>query len=54
MSFLTFHVKNFVICRKTVKSAKNTICDTCALNSLKFVFSDISGHKVVISRKTVK
>ena len=43
-----------VISRKTVKSAKNTICDTCALNSQSYEISDILGHTIVISSKTVK
>ena len=33
---------------KTVKSAKNTICDTWALNSRRYEFSDILDHTVVI------
>ena len=32
----------------------NTICDTLALNSQRFEISDILGHTVVKSRKTVK
>ena len=43
-----------VINRKTVKSAKNAICDTCAWNSQRFEFSDIFVQTVVRSRKTVK
>ena len=38
---------------KTVKSAKNTNCDTCALNSKRYEISDIVNHTVVISRKKV-
>ena len=37
-----------------VKEAKKTICDTCSLKCRRDEFSDISGHTVVISRKTVK
>ena len=37
-----------------MKSAKNRICCTCAENSLRYQFSDILLHTVVISRKTVK
>ena len=36
-----------------MKSAKNTSCDTCALNSRTHKFSDISAHTVVKSRKKV-
>ena len=36
-----------------VKEPKKTICDTCALKWRKYEFSDISGHTVGISRKTV-
>ena len=43
-----------VINRKTVKSAINTFCDTCAQNSWRYEFCDIFTHTVVISRKTVK
>ena len=50
MSFEIF----LVISHKTVKSAKNTICDTCAQNSRRYEFCDIFAHTVVISRKTVK
>ena len=39
---------------KTVKSAKNTTCDTCEQNSWTYEFCDIFAHTVVISRKTVK
>ena len=39
---------------KTVKSAKNTICDSCAQNSGRYEFGDIFVHTVVISRKMVK
>ena len=37
-----------------VKSANNTICDTCAWNSQRNEFSDIFDQTVVRSRKTVK
>ena len=30
MSFVKFFVHTVIISRKTVKSANNTICDTCA------------------------
>ena len=40
--------------RKTVKSANNTICDTCVQNLRSYEFSEDFAHKVVISRKTVK
>ena len=37
-----------------VKSRRNTICDTCALNSGRYEFFDILANTVVISRKAVK
>ena len=37
-----------------VKSAKNTICDTCVQISQSFEFFDIFAYTVVISRETVK
>ena len=43
-----------VIRRKTVKSAKHTTSDTCAVKSRRYEFSDSSGHTVVINLKTVK
>ena len=43
-----------VISRKTVKSAKKTLCDIRAQNSWRYEFCDISAHTVVINRKTVK
>ena len=36
-----------------VKSAKNTICEICAHNSLSYEIFDIFAHTVVFSRKTV-
>ena len=42
-----------VLSRKTVKSAKNTIFDTCAQNSNRDEFCDIFLHTVVIRSKTV-
>ena len=54
MSFLTFFLHTLVKSNKTVKSAKNTICDTCAQNSRRYEFCDIFVHTVVLSRKTVK
>ena len=43
-----------VISRKSVKSAKNTICDICAHNSLRYEFCDNFAHTVVFRHKTVK
>ena len=40
--------------RKTVKYAKNTICDTFAWNSWSYEFIDISAPTLVRSRKAVK
>ena len=54
MSFFKFFVHTIVISRKTVKSAKNTICDICAHNSWRYEFCDIFSHTVVFSHKTVK
>ena len=51
MSFLDIFAYIVVISSKTVKSAKNTICDTCAQNSWRYEFSYIFAHTVVISRK---
>ena len=51
MSFVNFFSHTVVIIRKTVKSAKNTICDTCAQNSRRYEFSDIFAHTVVITEK---
>ena len=53
MNFLTFLLKQ-LISRKTVKSAKNTICDISAQNLRRYEFCDIFAHTVVIKRKTVK
>ena len=44
----------FVISRKTVKWAQNTICDTCALNSRRYEIFEFFAHTVVRSWKTVK
>ena len=38
--------------RQKVKSAKDTICDTCALNLRRYEFNDILAHKLVIRDKT--
>ena len=57
MSFLPFlflRLVTTVISRKTVKSANNTYCDTCAQNSGRYEFGDIFVHIVVISRRKVK
>ena len=54
MSFVDIFAQTVVISRRAVKSAKNTICDTCAQNSRRYEFCDIFAHTVVISRKTVK
>ena len=51
--FFEIFAHTVVISRKTVKSAKNMICDSSE-NSRRYVFSDIFAHTVVISRKTVK
>ena len=40
-----------IINRKTVKWAKNTICDTCALNSRRYEIFEILPHTVGISPK---
>ena len=53
MGFRDIFAHTVAISRETVKSAKNTICDTCAQNSWRYEFSDIFAHTVVISRKTV-
>ena len=52
--FSEISVHTVVIDRKTVKEAKNTICDTCVLNSRSYEFSDIKAPTLVRSRKTVK
>ena len=52
--FSDIFAHTIVINRKTVNSAKNTFCDTCAQNSWRYEFCDIFTHTVVISRKTVK
>ena len=51
MSFVKFFSHTVVIIRKTVKSAKNTTCDTCAQNSRRYEFSHIFAHTVVITKK---
>ena len=43
-----------VISFKTVKSAKNTIFDSCAQNSRGYEFFEIFASTVLINRKTVK
>ena len=52
MSLVTFLLIPF-IGRKMVKSAKNTICDTCAQNPRRYEFGDIFVHTFVRSKKTV-
>ena len=52
--FCDIFAHTVVIRRKTVKSAKNTICDTCRQNSRRYELCDIFVHTVVISRKMVK
>ena len=54
MSFFYVSANTVVISRKTVKSAKNTICDISAQISRRYEFCDIFAHTFVISRKTVK
>ena len=54
MNFFDIFAHTVVISRKTVKSAKKTICDTCAQNSRRYEFRDNFAHTVVISQKTVK
>ena len=51
MSFVKFFSHTVVIIRKTSKSAKNTICDTCARNSQRYESSHIFAHTVVITEK---
>ena len=51
ISFVKFFSHTVVIIRKTVKSAKNTLCDTCAQNSRRYEFSHIFAHTVVITEK---
>ena len=46
--FSDIFVQNLVRIRKTVKSAKNTICDICAHNSWSFEICDIFAHIVVL------
>ena len=53
MSFVIF-AHTVVINRKTVNSARNSIFDTCAQNSRRFEFCDISDDTFLISDKTVK
>ena len=43
-----------VISRKTVKSTRNTICDTCAQNSRRYEFCAIFLYIEVKSPRTVK
>ena len=51
MSFVKIFFHTVVIIHKTVKSAKNTICDTCAQNSRRYESSHIFAHTVVITEK---
>ena len=46
MNFVTF-------CNKPVKSAKNTICDICARNSLRYEFCDNFAQTLVLRRNMV-
>ena len=54
MSVFKFFAHTVVISRKTVKSAKTTVCDICAHNSWRYEFCNIISHTVVFSHKTVK
>ena len=54
MKFFKFFAHTVVIIRKKVKSANNTICDTCAQNSRGYEFSEIFVQSLVRSSKTVK
>ena len=54
MSFDIFFYHTVVISRKTLKSAKNTICDTCEKISRRYEFCDMFANIVEISRRTVK
>ena len=54
MSFFDIFAYIVVISRKTVESAKNTICDFCAQISKKYEFCDIFANTVVKSCKKVK
>ena len=51
--FSDISAQTVVISSKTVKEAKNTICDTCSLNLQSYEFSDTSAYTVVRRRKTV-
>ena len=52
--FCDIFLHTVVISSKTVKKAKNTICNTCTQNSRSNEFCDIFLHTVVLSSKTVK
>ena len=54
MSFVTFFFNTVVKSRKTVKSTRNTICDTCSQNSRRYEFCDIFPFIVVKSCRMVK
>ena len=54
MSFVTFFFNTVVKSRKTVKSTRNTICDTCSQNSRRYEFCDIFPFIVVKSSRMVK
>ena len=54
MSIVKFFAHTVIISRKTVKSAKNTICDTCALNFRRYEIFEVLAHTVLLSRKMVK
>ena len=54
MNFVAILARTVVLRRETVKSAKNTISDTCAQNSRRYEFSDFFAYKVLINSKTVK
>ena len=51
MSFVKFFSHTVVIICKTYKSAKNTLCDTCAQTSRRYESSHIFAHTVVITEK---
>ena len=54
MSFVTFFTHTIALGPKTVKIAKNTICDTCGQSLRIYEFCDIFAHTVVISPKMVR